>query len=274
MSLHEIVILFLCGLISGFFAGLIGIGGGLFYIIIYTYFFQKLGVTDSDEFVRLIITNSIFSTLFAALAASIKQIRLNNFFPRYVLMIGIPAAVASIGITFLLGKTQVYTKQVFAIAFSIALIPLIWRMLLPYNPNTIKPLSKLPQPLYWLTGIISGAATALSGLGGSFVMTPLLNGGFRLDIKKIVSIAVGVIVIVALTTSVFNFFTQTFEDTKLKHTIGGLNFPLTLPVIAGVLLAAPFGVQMATKFDRKVLRYIFAAFCIAVIMHNAVIFFA
>jgi len=169
MSAIDILILFCTGLVAGFFSGLVGIGGGIFYVLIYTFFLNKLGIANEQEFVRILIANSIFSTLFAALGASWKQIKLKNFYLDKVLLIGIPGAIASIGLTYVIQQTGFYDKTKFSIVFTIALLPLIYRML--KTPSTAaRDNNMVPKPSYSMLGLFAGMATALSGLGGAFLI--------------------------------------------------------------------------------------------------------
>lgn len=267
MNGSDLLILLITGLIAGFSSGLIGVGGGIFYVVIYSIFLEKLGVTNEHEFVRMVIANSIFSTLFAALAASYKQIRLKNFYPKYVLLIGLPGALAAIGLTQLINRSEWYDKTTFSVVFTLAMLPLIGRMIMKSKKASLNP-EKLSNPFYLVLGLFSGMATALSGLGGAFLMTPVLNGWRRVNIKKVVSIAVGVIVIVAFATSVFNLFTQDYQSINLDYTYGGINLGLSLPIIIGVLVAAPFGVTVSNKLSNRTIKLTFAAFCILVVIYN------
>lgn len=266
MDLIQILILFLVGLCAGFSAGLIGIGGGLFYVLVYSFFLGKLNIASEPEFVRMVIANSILSTFFAALAASIKQYRNGNFYPQPVLSIGLIGLASSIGITHLISLTSFYNKDVFAIVFTLAVLPLLFKMLTKIKAGK-RQLSKVPWYQFSILGLFSGAGTALSGLGGAFITTPVLNGLFSIDIKKVVSISLGVIVIVAGGTSLFNVFTQSYT-TDIPFSYGGIQLFIVAPTVFGVLLAAPYGVTISKKLPQKTIRILFLIFCISIILRN------
>jgi uncharacterized membrane protein YfcA len=63
---------FLCliGLIGGFLAGLIGIGGGVLYILILPYLLIELNY-PAAEIVQFTIANSLVGTMFAALSGTL-----------------------------------------------------------------------------------------------------------------------------------------------------------------------------------------------------------
>ncbi len=67
MEILDGILLFLTGIIGGFLAGLLGIGGGPIYVVIFTEFIPKLygALLSGPETVQLIIANTIFARMFA-----------------------------------------------------------------------------------------------------------------------------------------------------------------------------------------------------------------
>lgn len=266
IELESILLLVGIGLGAGFASGLIGIGGGLFYIIVYSFYLSKLGIDNEQEFVRMVIINSILSTFFAALAGSIKQYKTGDFHKKPVILIGLAGLFSSILLTIFIKNSTFYNKKIFAIVFTIAILPLIWKMITKPK-NSKQNLLDLKPFHFLLVGFISGTGTGLSGLGGSFITTPLLNGFFKVEIKKVISVALGVIVIVAGGTTLFNLGYQTF-DTNIPYTYKGIHLPMVLPVILSVMITAPLGVKASKKLPARVTRGLFLAFCGIIIIRN------
>ncbi len=271
MDIGFILFLLLIGVVAGFFAGLIGIGGGLFYVLVYSLALSKLEIASEEELVRMIITNSIFSTFFASLSASIKQYQSKNIFPRPVLLIGLVGLFSSIAFTALISEIPFYNRKVFAIVFTLAVVPLLIKMAMPIQEGKNK-LTDIPNYKYLLTGLLSGSGTALSGLGGAFIITPILNGLFAIDIKKVISISSGVIVLVAGGTSLYNLLFTSWES-QIQYSYGGIVLPMVVPVIIGVMISAPFGVKFSQRISPRIIKTLFLLFCIAVIIRNAIILF-
>ena len=132
-------------------------------------------------------------------------------------------------------------------------------------------LNNLPLWKFIAVGLVSGAGTALSGLGGSFVTTPFLNGLYKIDIRKVVSISIGVIVIVAGGTTIYSLIFQDYTTT-LPYTYNGINFFMVLPVVIAVMIAAPYGVKVSRKTDPKITRAVFLVFCLSIIIRNMIEF--
>jgi len=268
IELIDVIWLLLAGLAGGFIAGLLGIGGGVIYVLIFTSYLTFLApqAIPGDILVRLTIANSVFALLFAGLAGCIKQYKIKNFYPLIFLLIGIPAILSSIIVTFILSLTDQYSTRAFTIVFILMLIPIIIRMLLK-KKSKIKSIEKIYPPyIYIIIGVVSGSATALSGLGGGFIIVPVLTGLLKLKVKKAISISLGVIAVVSFGLSIYNFTAFDYHELELPYTIGAITLPMVLPVIGGVILATPIGVYAGQRIPGFYLRIFFAVFCIAVII--------
>lgn len=267
MSIPEILILVLAGVGGGIISGMLGIGGGMIYVLIFSHFFHSVTKSElpGDVQVRLLIANAVFAIIFVGLAGSIKQYLSNNFHLKPILWIGLPGIAGAIFTTYLLSITDFYAKKEFAVFFSILLIPIILKMIFQEkfkNRGQIKP----KRTGYLIaTGAIGGIVTALSGLGGGFIVIPILNGLLRIPFKKSVSISLGVIALVAFGLSIYNLLAVNYTAYAIPMSIGGIIFPLVLPVIAGVLIGAPIGVRVSQIVSNRFLRITFVVFCLFVI---------
>ena len=269
IDLVDVIILFLAGIAGGFLAGLLGIGGGVIYVLIFATYLRLL--TDvpipGDVLVKLTIANSVFALIFAGISGSYKQYKIGNFYPKLILFIGIPGVTSAVIATYLLTLTNLYSKEEFAIVFSILLLPIIARMLFKRKNGISKVvIERYPPALFSLIGFVSGAATAISGLGGGFIIVPILNGVLRFPIKKTISISLGVIATVAMGLSLFNIFYFDYSYLEIPYMYGSISFIMVLPVIGGVLLGAPIGVLISQRLPGFALRVFFVLFCVAVII--------
>ena len=184
--------------------------------------------------------------MFAALSGSFKQYRLGNFYPKTFATIGFPAAIVAVLSLMVLDKIN-YSKTHFSVVFILLFLPLLYKMLRD-NPN--KKIFSHPYHikvfLLNLTGFISGLVSALAGFGGGFVVIPMLNSLFNIKIRKVISISLGVILISSVLITLYNlFFAQV--SINIPYKMGTICFALSLPVIAGVLVAAPIGVIVSKR---------------------------
>ena len=266
IDLVDVIILIIAGIGGGFLAGLLGIGGGIIYVLIFTTYLKLM--TDvpipGEDLVKLTIANSVFALIFAGISGCYKQYRIGNFFPKEILLIGLPGIVGSILLTYIL-TTINYSKEEFAIVFSALLLPIIFRMLYKKRSKISKEVRQdYPPGIFMLIGFVSGSATALSGLGGGFIIVPVVNGILKYPIKKAISISLGVIAVVSFGLSIYNLTAFEFEYLKLPYTYGAITFSMVLPVVVGVIAGAPIGVWASQKLPGYALRIFFVLFCISV----------
>ncbi len=264
--------LFVLGLIGGFLAGLLGVGGGLIYIIILQYVFKKY-IDDTYEITRFILANSIFATIFASISSILRQIRQNTFYSRALLQVGIPSAIVSMTISYLIQQGNWYDRQTFLAVFTLMLVLTIWKTLHTAQKNKksdteLNTINELNTWKYLLTGFFAGIISPLTGLGGGIVIVPMLSNIFKLPVKKAVSISVSSIVVSAFSNTLVYLFAkpQKLSTIYLGNCTGYIVWQVVIPMIIGVIIAAYFGTMVANRIKNHVLQYVFALFlCIMVV---------
>lgn len=268
MDTTWLLILLLAGIIGGFLAGLLGIGGGIIYIFLFPIILEQLGVHPAN-IVALTIANSIFGILLASSTGVISHIRLRRFYWREVLWIGLPGTLSSVIILHTIVYSDWYDKTWFNGVVIILMLWLLYNTLRNANPSGKFIREKTPgQPALLFTGIGSGAIAALSGLGGGVLIIPALNAGFRMNIKKAKSISLGVISITSLALSLSNMLTPVDLPQGTVHT-GAIIWWLILPVSIGAFIGTPLGVWLGKKLPSYLIQYIFAGFIGIVIIRKA-----
>src|SRR6478736_916585 len=183
LDIVDYILLFALDSLGAFLAGLLGVGGGIIYIPILDYFLTKLGLTN-DTLVKGILANSLFTIIFSGSVASYKQYRMKNFFPREILFTALPGVVSAVIMTYFIRTGTWYSKQAFNYVFVSMLLVIILRMFLAKSKSSESQEGIVTPYQYSFTGLITGMVTALSGLGGGIVMTPIFTDGLKLSIKK------------------------------------------------------------------------------------------
>lgn len=256
----EIAYLLIAGLIGGFFAGLLGIGGGIIYIAILPYVLKPY-FSNPDELVAAVIANSVLATFFAALMAVYRQYRHKNHFFKQYLFIGIPGAVISIFIFRFIVSEEKYSFTAFNIFIIAILLFLLIRHFFLRKSNVLEE-KKMNFWNYLIIGSSGGTLSSLSGLGGGAIVVPLLLFISRMDIKKATSISMGFILISSFMLSVYNLIEFGIYS-KLSET--GLIVPeKIIPLIIGVVLSAQIGVLAAKRISSTRLTLVFIVFVLIV----------
>lgn len=255
----DYIILFLLGSLGAFIAGFLGVGGGIVYIPILDYFLSKLGLRD-DVLVKGILANSLFTIIFSGAVATYKQYRMKNFFPMEILFTAIPGMLTALIMTYFIKTGSWYSKQAFNYVFIVMLFVIIVRMFFAKTSSTEEKVNqKENKLLFSATGLFAGIITALSGLGGGVVMTPIFTDGLKISIKKASSISNGVIPFFAIAIGVYNL-SATAPQILPGMQVGFIMLPIVLPMILATFVFAPIGVSVSQKTKPEVIRMVFASF--------------
>lgn len=263
-ELTDLLILFLFGCAGGVLAGLLGIGGGLIYVIAISYYLQQYDL-NSIELVKFTVSNSIFAVFFAGLSGTIKQILRKNFYFREVVVTAFPGIVGSLIVSYIIVSFNWYTLAQYNTVIIIILAILAYRMLLPEHRKALY-LDDLPPFYFMIGGFFSGAISAFSGLGGGIILIPVLSGMMRLNIIKAASISLGIMPLYTLAMAVFYAFAYSGPPLDFPLTFGYLILPLSLPLAFGVVIFAPIGVKLAHRLSKPALKLIFGILILVVIV--------
>ena len=265
----DYLILFAMGLAGGFLAGLIGIGGGVMYVLILPYLLTNMGF-PSEEIVQYTIANSLVGTMFAALSGNLALIKRKEFYWKEVAVMGAFGAFLSLSTLYFVVNTSWYQRDKFNWVIIGLVLFIIFKTLKQSTLNLeSQQEAKQKKWMFGVTGSLAGAVSALSGLGGGVIIIPILNSGFKMTMQKAKSISLGVIFITSLSLSVFNLFEKPIT-TYANQNVGYIVMPLALALSIGVALASPFGVMVARKLPSRVISYIFVIFLLVVIIDKAI----
>ena len=161
----EFFLLIITGIIGGLIAGLLGLGGGVFYILVLPTIISWYGIPD-DYIPAFVVSNSIMGIAFASGISILSQRKKLSSYMKESLTMGIPAVVMSLLVTKYIVHSSWFSKEVFNILVVILMIYILIRMILERNKE-IDTVDK-DHEIEWKKGSISGAVTgfisALSGL--------------------------------------------------------------------------------------------------------------
>ena len=229
--------LFLIGLIGGLLSGILGIGGGIVFVPLLTYF------TKEDFKINTGISS--LAIVFVASASAVSYLMNGIEISSYVLYLIIGAVIGGY-----LGSriSKFITSKNLQRMFSVLLLFAAYRMFFGTNFSSRFEENIL---LYILIGILSGLGSGLLGIGGGIIRIPLLI--FFGGIGNLA--AQGVSLITAIPSSVAAIIPKLRDRELIKRGI-----------IIGIfgIVGSIIGSNIAFVLPQKTLNYSFATFLVLV----------
>ncbi len=198
--------LLIWGLIGGFMGGLLGIGGGLIFVIVIPDAARVLGVPD-EALVSVTVANSLACTFITTFATGILRFSAETSIRKPALLIGLITSIVSILVLKFIVNPGYLSPAVFHWLFISMLIYLSVRMFLTIRKNFDHKQKEEPMNQTWKlvsTGILAGLVSPLSGLGGGVVLVPFLHAILHFPISAAQAISLNVIAVSTLISTLFN----------------------------------------------------------------------
>jgi uncharacterized membrane protein YfcA len=254
----------LAGIAGGFIAGLIGIGGGLIYVLVIPEALKAFGVNIAD-IPKLTIANSLFAIFIGSLAVNYLHFK-EKIYVREILLVGLPSVLSAIFFIRYLVNTPYYSIVHFNL---ITLLIMVYLLVSTYLKRVDEPIQnhsfRYQQLSLLAIGVLSGALAALSGLGGGIVVIPMLHILMHYPIKQASVVSSGVIMVSTLLSSIYNFFQSPAHPIEVSHS-GMIVWPVVMLLSVGVAISSGYGVRYAKKLSPERIRHIFLIIVLIVIL--------
>lgn len=265
----EIVILIISGIIGGLIAGLLGLGGGIFYILILPYAMQWYGIPIQNAS-AFIVANSFIGIVFASATSLLSEFKNLKQYWKESLYIAFPAVLASLLITRYFVHSDYFSIEIFNFLVIILMIFIIVQLRLKKNYIvTNKKLKFIPS---FLSGLGSGILSALSGLGGGIIIIPLLQIKFKQAVKKAKLISLVVIFLSSAFISIQNLLSNVNDIESVSYQQGYIMPGIAIPLIIGVFIGSPIGVKLSRIINDEYLNLIFVLFASLILIEKLSLF--
>lgn len=256
--LQMAAVLMAIGAVAGVLAGLLGVGGGIVLVAAFFYTFQTLGY-DGPQLMQICLATSLATIIVTSARSVLAHHRkgavdwsiLRGWAPGIVLGAGLGVVAASA-----LSSTAlqaIFGGLAFLIGTYMAIGRSSWRL------GDGVPSGARRAVLSPVVGFLS----VLMGIGGGSFGVPLMSL-YGVPIHRAVATAAGFGVLIAAPSVVGFLFVTIGPAMRPPLTIGAVNLPAFLLVIAMTLLTTPLGVKLAHKLDPAPLKRVFAGFLILV----------
>ena len=246
-------VLSICGAIAGFFAGLLGIGGGVIFVPALYFVFISVLKVDPNLAMVLATGTSLMCMIPTSISAAVSQYRRGNTDIQVIkdwsvaMLCGV--AVGSIISAF-------YGGQWLAILFGTVMIL--------NSVNTLfrakaKPMfSSLPRKAYQnLIGFGIACFSVMLGIGGGTLTVPILNS-CSVEPHKAIGTSSAVSLFVCVPGAILLLLSGQTPDHAPIGTFGLVNVLGAACVIPLSVIAAPLGVRFGKNIKPSTLKRIFA----------------
>ncbi|WP_163849578.1 sulfite exporter TauE/SafE family protein [Pseudooceanicola aestuarii] len=251
-------LLVVIGALAGVLAGLLGVGGGIVLVPAFFYAFQTLGY-DGPGLMQVCLGTSL-ATIIVTSARSLQSHHRKGAVDWAILRGWAPGIVlgAIAGVTVAAGVSSLALQVLFGC------LGIVIGLYLAFG----KPHWRIAQEMPGLLtrSVLSpalGFLSVLMGIGGGSFGVPVMTLYGR-PIHRAVATAAGFGMLIAV-PSVIGFAVLDIPATaRPPLTLGAINLPAFLLVIAMTLITAPLGARLAHATDPRPLRRIFALFLLVV----------
>lgn len=239
------------GVVIGFFAGLLGIGGGMTLVPILSALFAAQALSEQHT-MHLALGTAMAAVMFTGSASVREHHRLGSVDWAIVWRLAPPMAAGTLLSTFAAGWVP---QRALALAFALIIIGAATQIALSRKPTATRGLPAAAG--LWAVGLLIGVISGLVSAGGAFLSMPfMLWCGVPARTAIGTGAALGVPVAVLGT---LGYASAGLAAEGLPP--GSLGFVL-LPALAGVVLAsiltAPIGARLAHRLPVLTLRRLFA----------------
>ncbi len=257
MEIAAYLLLPLTGLVAGFLAGLLGIGGGVIMVPLLFYLFPALGFSH-EVAVHMALGTSLASATFLSLSSSLAHIWEGHFhregFP-FVAVGGLLGAV--VGSTIATHVNGVILKKAFALLLFYAAA----RIGLNVGSKTEEKCEIVtPRPLVLFpVGMAVGAIASFFGIGGGVVAVPLMVIVIGFPMTLAVGTSASLIPFITATGALgYAFFGVHSGFSLPPHSLGYIHLPSWLALVIGGAIGAQLGARFTERVNVATLRRVFA----------------
>ncbi len=251
MLLSDIAMLMLCGSISGFLAGLLGIGGGMILVPFMILVFNHQGF-NQEVIVHMAIATGMATILFTTTSAIWAHHKHGSIDWKLVASLSPGLVVGS-----LIGGSEIFealNTSWLSLFFAIFIVYTSIQMLLNKKPQ---PGRDLPGSLgLFGFGSFAGALASLVGAGGAFITVPFM---LWCNVKPHVAMASssGLGFPIAAAATVGYMYGSWGHPNLPSGSLGFVYLPAVVCIAAVSIFTAPLGAKMARKLDVAQLKRIF-----------------
>ncbi len=251
----QIYFLYICtGAAAGFFAGLLGIGGGLVVVPLLTLIFSIQGDMSPNLAMHVALGTSLSSILFTAISSSRAHARRKAVLWNYVKGMSPAIALGTLAGSFLAAGMSSSGLKIFFVCFLLAVAT---QMLVDFYPKARHTSPGMAGLSF--AGLVIGGISSLVGLGGGSLSVPFLRW-CGVEIHKAVGTSSALSWPIAIAGSIGYIWTGWNQPGLPAWSLGYISVTATLGIACTSIFFAPLGAKLAHALPVNALRKVFALF--------------
>lgn len=249
-----VAMLMVIGAFAGVLAGLLGVGGGIILVPAFFYAFQVLGY-GGDQLMQVCLATSL-ATIIVTSIRSVLSHNKKGAVDWQILRSWAPgiAVGAILGVLVASSLRSVTLQAVFGC------LGIVIGLYLGFGKAHWRLAEEMPKGLRRAAlSPAVGFLSVLMGIGGGSFGVPLM-ALHNTPIHRAVATAAGFGLLIAVPSVAGFLLLEISAPSRPPFTLGAVNIPAFLLIIAMTLLTAPLGVKIAHAMDPKPLKRVFAFF--------------
>lgn len=246
------------GCVSGVFAGLLGVGGGVIIVPILATAFQAMGFS-SDAAQHVAVASSL-AIIIPTGIASARSHNQRGAVDVPTLRLWAPFVLTGTLIGGLLARF--FTGEALKIVFGIIALLIALNIVTPFQQRLMGHL-KGSATTHRVSASIVGFLSALMGIGGGSLSVPTMVA-FGATMHRAVGTGAAIGVFIAIGGTIGYVISGWGVGGLPPLSLGYVNLIAFVLVGGFAALTAPLGAALAHRLDQKTLRYVFAAFLVIV----------
>ncbi|WP_407658883.1 sulfite exporter TauE/SafE family protein [Marivivens aquimaris] len=247
------------GAFAGVLAGLLGVGGGIVLVPAFYYTFNALGY-GSEQLMQVCLATSLATIIVTSARSVLSHHRKGAVEWPILRQMALGIVIGAIIGVFV--ASQLRTRELQLIFGGLATFIGLY---MAFGRNDWQIGDTMPKgPVGFIFSPLIGFLSVLMGIGGGSFGVPTMTL-FGVPIHRAVATAAGFGFVIAV-PSVIGFMFVDMPNAP-PYSIGAVNIPAFLVVIAMTTLTAPLGAKLAHMTDPKRLKRIFGVFLILVALN-------
>ena len=242
------------GVAGGILAGLLGVGGGIVIVPALYFALSTVGM-DAAITMQVAVGTSLATIVFTSLSSGYGHFK-RGAIDMDLLKLWAPSLLVGVVLGALLGGyvSGLILVGVFGVVAALVAIDMIFRK----TKDDPTPRG-FPKSVWAALGVVTGALSAMMGIGGGTIGVPLLNF-LGYDIRRAVGTSAAIGFIIGLPGAIVYALTGLGAEGLPPFSLGYVNLAAAAIIIPLTATFAHVGVKLVHSIPRRALRFAFGIF--------------